>query len=51
MAQSHIASIKRELECQAQNKSSASIAYKSEVKNTGGTFVCHIAGHGVNQKV
>lgn len=32
---SQIAPIKRKLECQAQNKSSTSVANKSEVKNTG----------------
>lgn len=51
MALSHLSTIKRELECQDQNKSSTSVAYKSEVKNTGDTFACHTAGHGVNQKL
>lgn len=51
MALSHLSPIKRELECQAQNKSSTGVAYKSKVENTGDTFACHTAGHKVNQKL
>lgn len=51
MAPSHIAPIKRQLECRSQNKSLTGVAYKSGAKNTGDTFACRTAGHGVNQKL